>query len=107
METRCPECGSRTFVFFNNSYMCCDCNREFGPKCPECSTEMELAGSDWVCPTCRLEIPKSDIELPKVPPEVYQRALRNRRASRGGEMTFGQYVLRSLVNGIASLLSKR
>ena len=107
METRCPECRSKTFVFFNNSYMCCDCNREFGPKCPECNDEMNLSGSDWVCPTCHLEIPKSDIELPKVPPEVYQRALRNRRSSHGSEMTFGQYVLRSLANGIASLLTKR
>lgn len=41
MDVYCPECKSRKFVPFNGEYLCCNCSRTFGPKCPECGTEMD------------------------------------------------------------------
>ena len=82
MDVKCPECGSRQFVKFNGQFLCCSCSREFGPKCPECGTEMDPYNGVWICSSCHCEVESSEIELPKVDPEVYMRAFRNAKSKK-------------------------
>lgn len=110
MDVRCPECGCRDFVLFNEDYMCCNCNREFGPKCPECGTEMDPYNKQvWICPCCRHEVEFSEIELPKVDPAIYLLAAKKKARSRkpkssGSGESFLGFVWKELCNNFSEMV---
>lgn len=87
MKIFCPECNSHEFVPFNGEYLCCNCSRVFGPKCPECGTEMDPHGRVWICPSCQKEIEFSEIDLPQVDSKTYLRAFHNVKSSRSKSKT--------------------
>lgn len=105
MDVYCPECRSRKFVPFNGEYLCCNCSRTFGPKCPECGTEMDPHGRTWVCSVCRHEVEFSEIDLPNVESEVYLRAFRNAKSKKstssgGSSQSFFGFLWDELCDGI-------
>lgn len=110
MDVYCPECKSREFVPFNGEYLCCNCSRTFGPKCPECGTEMDPHGKVWVCSCCHHEVEFSEIDLPQVDSAVYMRAFRNARSkkskpsSEGGQSFLG-FLWTELCNSFNEMLN--
>ena len=110
MHVYCPECGSHEFVLFNGGYLCCNCSREFGPKCPDCGTEMDPHGKVWICSGCQREVEFSEIELPKVESEVYMRAFRNARSrksntSSGGGQSFLGFLWETFCNSVTDMMN--